>query len=606
MTIAARLTSIGTFFAYDYDETVVTKFRIGSDGTAFSNEFDENTGSTLSGSKRMSATSAGGLIVLDSINEIDPFITTVPTTGLQLNIDPAQPPASETFPVGQQAYTTAQTTTFTVPNGCTSISAVCIGGGGGGAGSDGQPRNQGCTGGGGGALAYGTIPVTPGEILTIVVGSGGNAGANGGGNGGTGGDTTISRGATVLIRGGGGGGGNERSTTGGTAGTRTYDASVTSTGGGNGGAGGTCASGGTSGTVGASGGGGAGGYSNSGGTGGQGGNSGTAAGAGGASTGGGGGGGGGMTGGSTATHSGSGGGVGILGAGANGTAGTVGSSTVNGGGGGGGSGGASGGTAGSAGGAYGGGGGAREDSTAGAGAAGGVGAVRIIWGSGRSYPSTSVADATVVNYSFTLSDLSGNSRTASAVNGASRNASLNSGIVVYDGTNDYMTVSAYKGVTGTGARTSIVWFKTNAPNTFDRIMGWGATTAAGNKWAMEADSTTFKLHLSTSNGAYAVGGSTTPNIMDGRWHMIAASVGASQTVNDIKLYVDGNLLTDVTRALGATAINTSSSADVSFGASLADASPEYLNGYTSQVLIYNVQLSDLEIKQVHRTILNRF
>lgn len=584
MTIAARLTSIGTFFAYDYDETVVTKFRIGSDGTAYSNEFDENTSTTLSGTKRMSATSAGGLIVLDSINEIDPFITTVPTTGLQLNIDPAQPPASETFPVGQQAYTTAQTTTFTVPAGCTSISAVCIGGGGGGAGSRGD-RGEGNTGGGGGALAYGTFAVTPGETLTIVVGSGGDGGGNDT-SGSAGGDSIISRSGVTIISAGGGNGGQTRSTGSVAGGTRSYGGTVTSSGGGDGGAGGGASSNNSGG-----GGGGAGGYSAAGGAGGNDGN-------GSASTGGGGGGGG-------ATTSGQGyggGGVGILGAGSNGTAGTLNSS----GGGVGSTGGGSGSGTRPAGGAFGGGGGACDDDTAGSGGNGGVGAVRLIWGTGRSYPSTSVADATVVNYAFTLSDLSGNSRTASAVNGASRNASLNSGIVVYDGTNDYMTVSAYKGVTGTGARTSIVWFKTNAPNTFDRIMGWGATTAAGNKWAMEADSTTFKLHLSTSNGAYAVGGSTTPNIVDGNWHMIAASVGASQTVNDIKLYVDGDLLTDVTRALGTTAINTSSSADVSFGASLVDAAPEYLNGYSSQVLIYNVQLSDLEIKQVHRTILNRF
>ncbi len=580
MALVATLTSIGTFFAYDYDETVVTKFRIGSDGTAFSNEFDENTGSTLSGSKRMSATSAGGLIVLDSINEIDPFVSTVPTTGLQLNIDPAQPPASETFPVGQQAYTTAGSFTFTVPNGCTSISAVCVGGGGGGGGGE-SGRDDGVSGGAGGALCYGTIPVTPGESLTIVVGSGGTGGGSAN-NGNAGGTTSIARGVTNLITAVGGGGGQARSTATVNGGTRSVDASVTNSGGGNGGN-----SGGNSTDTG-SGGGGAGGYSGNGGAGGTTGN-------GSAGAGGGGGGGG-------ATSSGQGyggGGVGILGAGGNGTAGTLNSS---------GGGAGSSGSAGTrpAGGAYGGGGGACDDDTNSSGGNGAGGAVRIIWGSGRSYPSTSVADATVVNYSFTLSDLSGNGRTASSVNGAYRNSSLNSGVVVYDGTNDYMTVTSYKGVTGTGARTSIVWFKTNAPNTFDRIMSWGGTTAAGNKWAMEPDSTTFKLHLSTSNGAYAVGGSTTPNIVDGRWHMIAASVGASQTVNDIKLYVDGDLLTDVTRALGATAINTSSSADVSFGASLADASPEYLNGYTSQVLIYNVQLTDLEIKQVYRTILNRF
>ena len=572
MTLVARLTGIGTFFAYDYDETVVTKFRIGSDGTAYSNEFDENTGSTLSGSKRMSATSSGGLIVLDSINEIDPFVTTVPTTGLQLNIDPATSTATETFPVGQQAYTTAGTFTFTVPNGCTSISAVVIGGGGGG-GNDAASDEPG-SGGGGGGLAYqASIAVTAGESLTVVVGAGGGSNTAGG-------QSRISRGGTNLVAANGGNPGQspDDGNAGGTGGTVVVGT------GGAGGNGGVTADGNTQGA----GGGGAGGYSGVGGTG-QSGSSTPASTAGAGGAGGGGG------------RNAGGGGVGILGSGSNGTAGADG---VGGGAGSGGTAGSNSGTNNGAGGAYGGGGaGAAGGDTPGNGSGG---AVRIIWGTGRSYPSTSVADATTSNYSFTLSDLSGNGRTASSVNGAGRNASLNSGIVVYDGTNDYMTVSAYKGVTGTGARTSIAWFKANNPNTFDRIMSWGGTAAAGNKWGLEPDSTTFKLQLATSNGAYAVGGSTTPNIMDGNWHMIAASVGASQTVNDIKLYVDGNLLTDVTRALGTTAINTSSSADVSFGASLADASPEYLNGYSSQVLIYNVQLTDLEIKQVYRTILNRF
>jgi hypothetical protein len=584
MAIAARLTGVGTFFAYEYDEvTVTTKFRIGNDGIAYSNEFDENTSSTLSGSKMMRGTSTGGLIVLDSINEIDPFVTTtVPTSGLQLNINPSSTPTSETAAVGQQAYTTAGTYTFTVPGGVTSISAVCIGGGGGGGGSEDSDEPGG--GGGGGALAYqSSIAVTPGESLTVVVGAGGVSG-NPSGNGGAGGQSRIHRSETNLVAANGGGGGNHgrNSTTAAAGGTV-----VTGTGGA-GGSGGAPNGARTSSN--GSGGGGAGGYSGAGGNGAE------WDGAPAATAGAGGGGGGGGFGTGNTTRGG--GGVGILGSGANGAAG--GSNTS----GGGGSGGA---TGTFAGGAYGGGGAGRSGAdTNSSGGAGGVGAVRIIWGTGRSYPSTSVGDATVVNYAFTLPDLSGNSRNASSVNGTARNPALNGGVLIYDGVNDYMTVTSYKGVTGTGARTSIVWFKANVPNTFDRIMSWGATTAAGNKWGMEPDGTTFKLQLATSNGAYAVGGSTTPNIMDGLWHMIAASVGASQTVNDIKLYVDGFLLTDVTRALGATAINTSSGSDVSFGASLADASPEYLNGRTSQVLIYNVQLADSDIREIYRTIRNRF
>jgi len=582
MAVVSRLTGVGTFFAYDFDEITVAKFRVGGDGTAFSNEFDENTATTLTGTKRMSATSTGGLIVLDSINEIDPIETAVPTTGLQLNIDPATSTKTETFPVGQQAYTTAGTFTFTVPNGCTSISAVVIGGGGGGASS--QDSDETGAGGGGGALAYQTsIAVTPGESLTVVVGSAGAAGAAGGNNGGAGGQSNINRSGTNLVAANGGAGGQWRggAAAGGTVATGT---------GGSGGSGGAGSdrnpSGGTN-TGG--GGGGAGGYSGNGGNGGS-----AAAGtalAGAAGAGGGGGGGG--SGASNTARGG--GGVGILGAGANGTAGA---SNGNGGGGSGGANGTF------AGGNYGGGGaGASGSNTNFAGGGGSVGAVRIIWGTGRSYPSTSVADASTVNYSFTLSDLSGNGRTASSVNGAYW-ASTNSGVAVYDGTDDYMTNSAYKGITGTGARTSIIWFRALVPNVAYRLFGWG-TTAAGGKWNISLDSTTFRPRVEIGTGS-VLANTSASNVTDGKWYMIAASAPASGTANNIKLYINGDLITDTTITSGATAINTVSGTDVSHGASLVDAAPGYLKGYTSQFLIYNVQLTDLEIKQIYRRILNRF
>lgn len=581
MAVVARLTGVGTFFAYDYDETTVAKFRIGSDGTAYSNEFDENTASTLSGTKRMSATSTGGLIVLDSINEIDPFITNIPTTGLQLNIDPNSTPTSETLPVGQQAYTTAGTYSFTVPPGITSLSAVCVGGGGGGGGSEDSDETGG--GGGGGALAYQTsIAVTPGETLTVVVGSAGAAGGASG-NGGAGGQSNINRSGTNLVAANGGGGGAHRGA-GGTGGTVAT---------GTGGSGGSGGAGSNRNGSNAGGGGGAGGYSGNGGNGGSGASSSVAGTAGAAGSGAGGGGGSGT---SNTARGGS--GVGILGTtGVTGNAGAANASATIAG---------SGGSVGTfAGGAYGGGGAGRSGSnTNSAGGAGAVGAVRIIWGSGRSYPSTSVADATTVNYSFTLPDLSGNGRSASSVNGAGRNASINSGVVVYDGVNDYMTNTSYKGITGTGARTSIIWFRALVPNVAYRLFGWG-TTATGGKWNISLDATTFRPRVEISTGS-VLANTSAPNVTDGQWYMIAASAPASGTANNIKLYINGDLITDTTITSGATAINTVSGTDVSHGASLVDAAPGYLNGYTSQFLIYNVQLTDLEIKQVYRTILNRF
>lgn len=283
---------------------------------------------------------------------------------------------------GQQAYTTAGTYTFVVPAGITSISAVCVGSG---------PNGS---NGVGGWLSYSnSVAVTPAESLTVVVGAGGTV------DGQPGDLSSIARGATVLVRALGGGLG----------GTNVGD--VSNFGGSKGGFSGYSYMGG----------GGAGGYSGNGGDGGGGSNS-SYAGSGGA------GGGGGLGGFSTDFVSqqyawdgyaggGGGGGVGILGTGGSGLGGSQGTSESTGGGGGGagsnGSSGANGGATsatgntagnGGVGGAYGGAGGGYGqfmyytwnpstegyDLTAsgqGTNGNGGVGAVRIIWGAGRSYPS---------------------------------------------------------------------------------------------------------------------------------------------------------------------------------------------------------------------------
>ena len=90
--------------------------------------------------------------------------------------------------------------TFTVPNGVTSLDVRLWGAAGGGANSS-YYLNQG--GGGGGGFAKGTISVTGGQVLGIVIGQGGvpNSIANTYGGGGAGGNSV-----NVSSRGGSGGG----------------------------------------------------------------------------------------------------------------------------------------------------------------------------------------------------------------------------------------------------------------------------------------------------------------------------------------------------------------------------------------------------------------
>jgi len=246
---------------------------------------------------------------------------------------------------GQQVFTSSGT--FTVPAGVTSICAVAVGRGQNGAAGDGMGTPG--RGGDGGTLSYtNALSVTPGESLTVTIATS---------TSGSTGETTLKRSSTVLLAARAGGQTSGQANVGTSFAGGAAPAPAGGYGSGGGGAGGYSGAGGAGGSIGGDG---------SAGSGGSGGGGGSAA----------------------AAASGGGGGVGILGAGSNGTAG----SGYGGGGGGGGSGGgagASGGT-GATGGGYGGGGGGGDVFSAGG--AGGGGALRIIWGDGRSYPSTNTAD----------------------------------------------------------------------------------------------------------------------------------------------------------------------------------------------------------------------
>lgn len=306
------------------------------------------------------------------------------------------------IPVGQDAFTTPGQTTWTAPAGVTEMSIVLIGGGGGGASSTASSNGQSGGGGAGGGLSwFSGVSVSPGTTYYITVGAKGLNGSGAGNDDHTsGGDSyfrTGSHSGTILARAGGGGKGTYGATgvgdnvpsnynafvVGGTDYSGTYTSTGTSRGGGTGGIGGGGRNGNTSG-----GGGGAGGYSNPGGQG----NTGTMYNHQNGSGGGGGGGAGANS--VTSELDWGGGGTQILGEGANGNnapdtnyavnasqgQGYVGSI-----------GGPGGGTAVQSR-DYGGGGTGSEDDSPSPGGDGGNGAVRIIYGEGRAFPSTNTED----------------------------------------------------------------------------------------------------------------------------------------------------------------------------------------------------------------------
>ena len=287
--------------------------------------------------------------------------------------------AGTTTDVGQEAFTSSGTFTWTCPDNVYDVCVVCVGGGGGS-----TQDEQGAGGGAGLGWANG-IPVTPGETYSVVVGAKGapTSPGNYAGNGGT----SYFIDTNTVYGGGGGGTGRDRN---GSANRPGYGGQ----GGGFGGTGGTQQGGGYGGNGGdgnrsglndtgsSCGGGGAGGYSGNGGYGGH-----HTSSWGTGSSGQGGGGAGGYAG-SSESYGGGGGGVGLNGEGASGQ-----HTSSNGGAGRGGSGGSDGGgNTGNdpdvPGGDYGGGAGSNDSY----GSYGGVGGVRIIWGPGRAFPNTLTSD----------------------------------------------------------------------------------------------------------------------------------------------------------------------------------------------------------------------
>lgn len=284
---------------------------------------------------------------------------------------------------GQQIYTTAGTYSWTVPSGITSICVVAVGGGG--CGDDGNFGDGGGGGGGGGGLAYANnVTVTPGASYTVVVGIAGTNSNNKGVRAQDGGNSTFTVGSFVMTANGGQGGAPYSASPGSNGGSFSFantPGGVT-TGGGAGGGGGA-------GYDGGGGGGGAGGYTGAGGNG-----SASINGYGSFTSG--------FNG--VGTGSGGGGGAGFAaGTGNGGGNGGTGQSNITGGGGGGaniysasnpatnggnGNGSTSAPSQGGSGGRFGGGGGGSWDNGTGIAAPAGVGAVKILWGTGRSFPSS--------------------------------------------------------------------------------------------------------------------------------------------------------------------------------------------------------------------------
>ena len=163
---------------------------------------------------------------------------------------------------------------------------------------------------------------------------------------------------------------------------------------------------------------------------------------------------------------------------------------------------------------------------------------------------------------------------------------VSGGALNFDGIDDYVLVSGYKGVAGTASRTCAAWIKTNTVS--GQVLTWG-DYAAGQKWVIRVNEN-GTLRAEVQSG-YIYG---TKSLTDNQWHHIAVVLAndGSPNISEARLYVDGQL--ETTGGVLAYPINTGVIQDVQLGVFTLVA-PTYFNGLIDDVRIYSRALTDAEI-----------
>jgi hypothetical protein len=198
----------------------------------------------------------------------------------------------------------------------------------------------------------------------------------------------------------------------------------------------------------------------------------------------------------------------------------------------------------------------------------------------------------------TIYDLSGSGNTGILTNGPTY-SSLNSGSIVFDGSNDYIEISNID-FNSNSVYTASFWFKTINNSSQQYILDFRESDV-NNRTAIVAfnqSGTSKKIHYAVQ-GSGDIWPSASTILGLNKWYHIGVTHNSS--TNNLKIYLDGilNLDTEFTQDL------ISTSLPLRIGArNLTAAFPLY--GNISQLKIYNRALTAQEISQNYNATKKRF
>lgn len=192
-------------------------------------------------------------------------------------------------------------------------------------------------------------------------------------------------------------------------------------------------------------------------------------------------------------------------------------------------------------------------------------------------------------------DVSGNGRDGAVAGTAVWGTGKVGGALQFDGVDDQVVVTGWKGISGGSSRTISAWIKTSS--TADQaIVAWGKNDT-NKKWIfrVQDDNGIVGALRCEVNGGHIVGH---VNVADGQWHHVAVTLQESEggvRVNEAKMYVDGAL--QRTSSSASAPVQTADAAgggvDVMIG---NDQQGRRFTGQIDEVRIYDRVLSEDELR----------